>query len=125
MFTSSEGDRWRPQILTVDRVRAIDSKICQVRDAVFSKDYFANLPWQLILDLDAAAREGRPFPFSGDRYSMPTAMLHRLRQFEADGYVERRVDPVNPAQELAVLTPLGRAMLHEVFEKTAMSLTPA
>ncbi len=125
MFASSEENRWRPQMLTADQIRAIDSQLCQVRDAVFSKDYFANLPWQLMLDLEAAAREGRAFPFSGDGYSMPAAMLYRLRQFEADGFVERRVDPADPACELAVLTPLGRTMLHEVFEQTAMRLMPA
>jgi len=123
MFTSLEGERWRPQVLTVDHIRAIDSKLDQARDAVFPIGYFANLPWQLMLDLDAAASAGRPFPFSGEGYAMPTAMLYRLRQFEADGFVERRVDPADPGRELAVLTAVGRAKLNEVFEQTAISFT--
>ena len=125
MFTSLEDDRSRPRVLTVDHIRAIDAELSHARNAVFPIGYFANLPWQLMLDLDAAGRAGRPFPFSGEGYAMPTAMLYRLRQFEADGFVERRVDPVDPSRELAVLTPMGRAMLNEVFEQTAMSFTQA
>lgn len=125
MFTSLEDDRWRPLVLTVDHIRAIDCELCRVRDAVFPAGYFVNLPWQLLCDLDNAAREGRPFPFSGDGYAMPMAALYRLRQYEADGYVERRVDPVDPTRELAVLTPMGRALLDEVFEQTAMNFTHA
>jgi hypothetical protein len=125
MFASLEGGRWRPQVLTVDHVRAIDSELSQTRDAVFPTGYFTNLPWQLMLDLDAAMRLGRPFPFTGEGYAMPNATLHRLKQFESDGYVERRVDPLDPSRDLAVLTPVGHALLNEVFERTAASLTLA
>jgi hypothetical protein len=125
MFTSREGDRWRPLALTVDHVRAIDSELANARNAVFPIGYFANLPWQLMLDLDAAGRAGHPFPFSGEGYAMPTAMLYRLRQFEADGFVERRVDPVDANRELAVLTPMGRDMLNEVFEQAALNFKKA
>lgn len=125
MLASREDDRWRPQVFTVDHIRKIDSELSRARDAVFPAGYFVNLPWQLICDLDKAAREGRPFPFSGEGYAMPMAALYRLRQYEADGYVERRVDPVDPSRELAVLTPLGRALLEEVFEQTAMNFATA
>jgi hypothetical protein len=125
MFTSLEGNRWRPQVLTVDHIRTIDGELSQARDAVFPKGYFANLPWQLMLDLDNAARAGRPFPFSGEGYAMPSVILRRLRQFEADGYVERRVDPADSSRELAVLTPVGQALLNQVFQQTALSVTSA
>ena len=125
MLASLEDDRWRPRVLTVDHIRTIDSNLSGARDTVFSTGYFANLPWELMLDLDAAAQAGRPFPFSGEGYAMPAATLYRLRQFEADGFVERRVDPADASRELAVLTPMARAMINEVFEQTAMRFTQA
>jgi hypothetical protein len=123
MLASVEDDRWRPQMLTVDDIRTVNDELSRARNKVFPKGYFANLPWELMLDLDAAAQEGRPFPFTGEGYEMPMAVLYRLRQFEADGFVERRIDPADSSRELAVLTPMGRAMLNEAFEQAAMNFT--
>ena len=107
-------------VLSARQVRALDVQLRHQRSQVFGGDYFVDYQWTLLLDIDGAGRAGEARPVVRDALGTPTMLLQTLAQFEEDGFVECRVDPMVPGGEMTVLTPHGRALLDQVFEATAL-----
>ena len=107
----------RSAVLTADRVRAIDATVRDVRARAFPPGYFVETAWELLLELDAAVRAGRPYPVSENSPSS-----RYLGLLERDGFVALRHDPANAWSEMAVLTPLGQHKIADIFFEAALAV---
>jgi hypothetical protein len=103
--------------------RASEAVLRRARDRHFPGGYFADVAWDILLDLDKAAREGSYYAVTdiGVEAKAPlTTVLRYLSKLEADGYVERIPDPADRRRNFVRLTDLGQSTMNAVFDEAVL-----
>lgn len=105
--------------ITATGLRDLEIKLRRLRNKQFPGGYFSDFAWDILLDLDKAAREGRRFAVSdaGADAGVPlTTAVRYIAKLERDGYIERETDPNDRRRTFVSLTDQGTRALNETFE---------
>lgn len=105
--------------ITATRLRDLEIKLRHLRNKQFPGGYFSDFAWDILLDLDKAAREGRRFVVSdaGADAGVPlTTAVRYIAKLERDGYIERETDPNDRRRTFVSLTDRGAQALDATFE---------
>lgn len=108
--------------LAVSDLRDLEIKLRRLRNAHFPGGYFSDCAWDILLDLDKAAREGRRFVVSdaGAETGIPlTTAVRYIAKLERDGYLEREIDPNDRRRTYVSLTERGIHALDATFAQAA------
>lgn len=105
--------------ITATSLRDLEIKLRRLRNKQFPGGYFSDFAWDILLDLDKAAREGRRFVVSdaGADAGVPlTTAVRYIAKLERDGYVVRETDPNDRRRTFVSLTERGAQALDATFE---------
>lgn len=105
--------------ITATGLRDLEIKLRRLRNKHFPGGYFSDFAWDILLDLDKAAREGRRFVVSdaGADAGVPlTTAVRYIAKLERDGYIERETDPNDRRRTFVSLTERGAQALDATFE---------
>ena len=105
--------------ITATGLRDLEMKLRRLRNKQFPGGYFSDFAWDILLDLDKAAREGRRFVVSdaGADAGVPlTTAVRYIAKLERDGYIERETDPNDRRRTFVSLTDRGAQALDATFE---------
>jgi DNA-binding MarR family transcriptional regulator len=105
--------------ITATGLRDLEIKLRRLRNKQFPGGYFSDFAWDILLDLDKAAREGRRFVVSdaGADAGVPlTTAVRYIAKLERDGYIERETDPNDRRRTFVSLTDRGAQALDATFE---------
>lgn len=105
--------------ITATSLRNLEIKLRRLRNKQFPGGYFSDFAWDILLDLDKAAREGRRFVVSdaGADAGVPlTTAVRYIAKLERDGYVVRETDPNDRRRTFVSLTERGAQALDATFE---------
>lgn len=102
----------------LNRFRDTEIALRRARDRHFPQGYFADVAWDILLDLDRAAREDLQFATTdlGVEAGVPlTTTLRYLQRLEADGFIQRVPDPADRRRSFVRLTDQGQSAMDSVF----------
>jgi DNA-binding MarR family transcriptional regulator len=108
-------------------LRATEIRLRRARARFFPAGYFADVAWDILLELDHAERMGHSFSVTdvGVDTGIPlTTLLRYLAKLEADGFVTRAQDPMDGRRAMIGLTDQGRISLDQVFNATIEGAKP-
>lgn len=114
--TNSVGSPGRD--ITNLALRDLEIKLRKLRNEYFPGGYFSDFAWDILLDLDKAAREGRRFVVSdaGAEAGIPlTTAVRYIAKLERDGYIEREVDSNDRRRTFVSLTVQGSHAIDATF----------
>jgi DNA-binding MarR family transcriptional regulator len=100
--------------------RATEAILRRSRDRHFPSGYFADVAWDILLDLDKAARDGRQYAVTdiGVEAKAPlTTVLRYLGKLEQDGYLERISDTKDKRRSFVRLTDFGQSIMNAIFDE--------
>jgi MarR family transcriptional regulator, temperature-dependent positive regulator of motility len=100
-------------------IREAEIALRRARSAFFPSSYFADVAWDILLELDKAHRQGLTYSVTdvGADANIPTSTLMRYAaKLEADGYIERRQDREDGRRVLLKLTDFGKKSMDQVFD---------
>jgi DNA-binding MarR family transcriptional regulator len=103
------------------KLRSAELMLRRVRDKYFPEGYFASSMWDILIEIDCAARQGQKYSASevGLDAKIPlTTALRYLAILESDGMILRTNDPANRRRTFVSLTMKGRSALDESFNET-------
>lgn len=102
----------------IRQFRDTEIALRRARDRHFPQGYFADVAWDILLDLDRAAREGQQFATTdlGVEAGVPlTTTLRYLQRLEADDFIIRIPDPGDRRRSFVKLTDKGQEAMDAVF----------
>jgi DNA-binding MarR family transcriptional regulator len=100
-------------------LRETEIRIRRARSLCFPSGYFADVAWDILLELDRAERRQQTFSVSdvGLDAGIPLSTLLRyVAKLESDGFLVKSQDPHDGRRVYVALTELGRKSLDKVFE---------
>lgn len=104
------------------QLRDLEIKLRRMRNEVFPAGYFSDFGWDILLELDKAARQNRRYVVTdaGAETGIPlTTTIRYIAKLERDGYVRRETDPADRRRCFVSLTPMGEDALETIFTRTA------
>lgn len=119
LMASKNAPDWAGAEITATSLRDLEIKLRRLRNKQFPGGYFSDFAWDILLDLDKAAREGRRFVVSdaGADAGVPlTTAVRYIAKLERDGYVVRETDPNDRRRTFVSLTERGAQALDATFE---------
>jgi DNA-binding MarR family transcriptional regulator len=121
---SSLDEIERRTVDAANAFRASETALRRSRDRHFPNGYFADVAWDILLDLDKAAREGNQYAVTdvGVEAKAPlTTVLRYLSKLEADGYIERIPDTADRRRSFVRLTDFGQLTMNAIFDEAVLS----
>jgi DNA-binding MarR family transcriptional regulator len=121
---SSIDDLEKRTRAAISQFRETEIILRRARDRHFPQGYFADVAWDILLDLDRAARDGQQFATTdlGVEAGVPlTTTLRYLQRLEADGFIMRAPDPADRRRSFVRLTEVGQAAMNSVFDSVTAS----
>lgn len=112
--------------ITAADLRDLEIRLRRLRNEAFPRGYFSDFAWDILLELDKAARQGRRYVVSdaGAEVGIPlTTAIRYIAKMEHDGYVEREVDPNDRRRTFVSLTEKGARALDFTFDEATASLS--
>lgn len=109
------------------QLRDLEIKLRRMRNEVFPTGYFSDFAWDILLELDKAARQNRRYVVTdaGAETGIPlTTTIRYIAKLERDGYVQRETDPSDRRRSFVSLTTMGEDALETVFARTATNTVP-
>jgi DNA-binding MarR family transcriptional regulator len=112
----------------LDEFRKTEIKLRRARESHFPCGYFSDVAWDILLDLDSAAREGKQFAITDlcVEAKVPLAtVLRYLNKLTADGYIQRSPDSKDRRRFFIALTDAGQRAMDSVFDDIVSPKTHA
>jgi hypothetical protein len=107
-------------MLSAFEARTLDERLRRQRERFFNQDYLVDSAWSLLRTLESAGHAGRALDAEGSDFDDPVSARRMIQRLTEDGYVERRSDPFDARREMAILSPLARLRMADVFEGAAI-----
>ena len=102
-------------------LREAELRLRRIRDSVFPPGYFGDPAWDILLDLDRAARKNQAYAVTdaGIDANIPaTTALRYLAKLERDGLIKRQPDLADSRRVFVSLTSHGHSLMDQIFEET-------
>lgn len=108
------------------QLRDLEIKLRRMRNDVFPAGYFSDFGWDILLELDKAARQNRRYVVTdaGAETGIPlTTTIRYIAKLERDGYVQRETDPADRRRCFVSLTTMGKEALETIFSRTVGNMS--
>jgi DNA-binding MarR family transcriptional regulator len=105
-------------------LREAELRLRRIRDSVFPSGYFGDPAWDILLDLDRAARKNQAYAVTDAGIGAniaPTTALRYLAKLERDGLIKRQPDLDDNRRVFISLTSHGHSLMNQIFEETLWS----
>jgi predicted transcriptional regulator len=102
-------------------LREAELRLRRIRDSVFPPGYFGDPAWDILLDLDRAARKNQVYAVTDAGIGAniaPTTALCYLAKLERDGLIKRQPDSDDNRRVFISLTSHGHSLMDQIFEQT-------
>lgn len=106
--------------ITAADLRDLEIRLRRLRNEAFPRGYFSDFAWDILLELDKAARQGRRYVVSdaGAEVGIPlTTAVRYIAKMERDGYIQRETDANDRRRTFVSLTEKGAQALDLTFEE--------
>jgi DNA-binding MarR family transcriptional regulator len=103
---------------TLGELRQAEIRLRRARDMHFPPSYFADVAWDILLDLDWADERGVMLALSdlGVEAKIPLSTTMRyVQKMETDGFVVRQLDSKDRRRTIVALTDKGREAMKNIF----------
>ena len=124
LFVSQRTSESASINVTASDLRTLEMTLRRLRNEAFPSGYFSDFAWDILLELDKAARQGRRYVVSdaGAEVGIPlTTAVRYIAKMERDGYIEREVDITDRRRVFVSLTEKGAQALNSTFDKAIVS----
>ena len=124
LFVSQRTSESASINVTASDLRTLEMTLRRLRNEAFPSGYFSDFAWDILLELDKAARQERRYVVSdaGAEVGIPlTTAVRYIAKMERDGYIEREVDITDRRRTFVSLTEKGAQALNSTFDKAIVS----